>query len=89
MDAENRQTHASSPILLILFTCLFFIENSKMMKSNLNTTRIFCIGRNYAGHIKELKNTIPAKPVILSNPQPVWSVQEKKFIFLNMDMRWR
>ncbi len=31
-------------------------------------TRIFCIGRNYVEHAKELENKIPTKPVIFMKP---------------------
>jgi len=31
--------------------------------------KIFCIGRNYAEHIKELGNEIPESPVIFSKPE--------------------
>ena len=30
--------------------------------------RVFCIGRNYAAHAKELKNDIPDEPVIFCKP---------------------
>lgn len=30
--------------------------------------RIFCIGRNYAEHIKELQNAVPAKPIFFLKP---------------------
>lgn len=30
--------------------------------------RIFCIGRNYAGHARELGNAIPAEPVVFMKP---------------------
>ncbi|HEY9998963.1 TPA: fumarylacetoacetate hydrolase family protein, partial [Neisseria meningitidis] len=29
---------------------------------------IFCIGRNYAAHIEELKNEIPSEPVVFMKP---------------------
>lgn len=31
--------------------------------------KIFCVGRNYAEHAKELKNEIPAEPVIFLKPK--------------------
>ncbi|MEO8116781.1 MAG: fumarylacetoacetate hydrolase family protein [Bacteroidota bacterium] len=31
--------------------------------------KIFCVGRNYAEHAKELKNEIPAEPVIFIKPK--------------------
>ena len=31
--------------------------------------KIFCVGRNYAEHAKELKNDIPTEPVIFIKPK--------------------
>ena len=31
--------------------------------------KIFCIGRNYADHAKEMKNELPAEPVIFMKPK--------------------
>lgn len=31
--------------------------------------KIFCIGRNYADHAKELNNKVPSKPLIFMKPQ--------------------
>lgn len=31
--------------------------------------KIFCIGRNYAGHAKELNNDIPEEPIIFMKPK--------------------
>ena len=31
--------------------------------------KIFCVGRNYAEHAKELKNEVPAAPVIFMKPR--------------------
>ena len=30
--------------------------------------KIWCVGRNYAGHVKELKNELPTEPLIFMNP---------------------
>lgn len=30
--------------------------------------KIFCIGRNYAAHAKELKNEVPKKPIVFMKP---------------------
>lgn len=38
------------------------------MKSDLNCARIFCIGRNYVEHVRELSNTVPTKPVVFIKP---------------------
>jgi len=31
--------------------------------------RVFCIGRNYVGHVSELKSAIPEKPVVFIKPE--------------------
>ena len=31
--------------------------------------KIFCVGRNYAEHAKELNNEVPAEPVIFLKPK--------------------
>lgn len=36
--------------------------------AKLNTMKILCIGRNYAAHIQELKNEVPAEPVFFLKP---------------------
>lgn len=38
------------------------------MSPALPVTRIFCIGRNYAEHAKELNNPLPERPVIFMKP---------------------
>ncbi len=38
------------------------------MKSDLNCARVFCIGRNYVEHVRELSNTVPTKPVVFIKP---------------------
>lgn len=35
---------------------------------NINSGRIFCIGRNYAEHAAELSNAVPKSPVIFMKP---------------------
>lgn len=30
--------------------------------------RIWCVGRNYAGHVRELENELPAEPLIFTKP---------------------
>jgi len=39
-----------------------------MVKKDSNIPRVFCIGRNYAGHVDEMSNTIPEKPVVFIKP---------------------
>ncbi len=43
--------------------------------------RLFCIGRNYAEHAKELNNTIPDKPVVFMKPDTA-IVRERMPFFL-------
>jgi len=38
-------------------------------KKSLEARRVFCIGRNYADHIKELSDQVPEKPVIFMKPE--------------------
>jgi len=42
--------------------------NIKVGGKSFEAGRVFCIGRNYAAHAKELKNDIPAEPVIFCKP---------------------
>lgn len=42
--------------------------NIKLAEEVYLPQRVFCIGRNYAAHIKELKNQIPEEPVIFLKP---------------------
>jgi 2-keto-4-pentenoate hydratase/2-oxohepta-3-ene-1,7-dioic acid hydratase in catechol pathway len=44
------------------------MENENMAKDYLDTTRVFCIGRNYVEHVHELSNVMPAKPVVFIKP---------------------
>ena len=39
-----------------------------MVKRDLDTARIFCIGRNYVEHVRELSNIVPTKPVVFIKP---------------------
>lgn len=39
------------------------------MNTNIEAMKIFCIGRNYAEHAKELGNEIPDEPVIFMKPK--------------------
>ncbi|TVQ51707.1 MAG: FAA hydrolase family protein, partial [Saprospirales bacterium] len=43
--------------------------------------KIFCIGRNYSEHIKELKNEVPDEPVVFMKPPGALLVQNKPFYF--------
>ncbi len=37
-------------------------------KNSFSPNRIFCIGRNYVEHVRELNNPMPARPVIFMKP---------------------
>jgi 2-keto-4-pentenoate hydratase/2-oxohepta-3-ene-1,7-dioic acid hydratase in catechol pathway len=39
-----------------------------MAQSNLSIARVFCIGRNYVEHVRELSNIVPTKPVVFIKP---------------------
>ena len=39
-----------------------------MPKHNLNAARVFCVGRNYVEHVRELSNIVPEKPVVFIKP---------------------
>lgn len=40
----------------------------RMGKTHIDPSRLFFVGMNYAGHVKELDNVIPDKPVIFMKP---------------------
>jgi len=39
-----------------------------MVESSPNIARVFCIGRNYVEHVRELSNVLPTKPVVFIKP---------------------
>ncbi len=43
--------------------------------------KIFCVGRNYAEHAKELKNEIPAEPVIFLKPKSALLLANTPFYY--------
>ena len=43
--------------------------------------KIFCVGRNYAEHAKELNNEIPEEPVIFMKPKTAYAPQPSAFIY--------
>jgi len=43
--------------------------------------KIFCIGRNYADHAKELKNEIPDRPVIFMKPETAIVRKNQPFFY--------
>jgi len=45
--------------------------------------KIFCVGRNYAEHAKELKNEVPAAPVIFMKPHTALLTDNQDFYYPN------
>ncbi len=43
--------------------------------------KILCIGRNYAGHAKELNNPVPERPVVFMKPATALLVNGKPFFY--------
>ena len=43
--------------------------------------KIFCIGRNYADHAKELNNPVPTEPLIFMKPPTALLVSNKPFFY--------
>lgn len=43
--------------------------------------KIFCIGRNYAAHVEELKNETPGAPVIFMKPPTALLMDNKPFYY--------
>jgi acylpyruvate hydrolase len=43
--------------------------------------KIFCIGRNYADHAKELNNPVPSEPLIFMKPPTALVVNNKPFYY--------
>ena len=43
--------------------------------------KIFCVGRNYADHAKELKNEVPENPVIFMKPKSALLANPSIFIY--------
>jgi 2-keto-4-pentenoate hydratase/2-oxohepta-3-ene-1,7-dioic acid hydratase in catechol pathway len=43
--------------------------------------KIFCIGRNYTEHAKELNNPLPAKPVFFLKPDTSLVIRNRPFFF--------
>lgn len=41
--------------------------------------KIICVGRNYAGHIKELENEVPSEPVIFMKPDTAILLKKQPF----------
>lgn len=44
------------------------MTQKKIPGTDLNVQNIFCIGRNYAEHAKELNNPVPSSPVVFLKP---------------------
>ncbi|HNB82311.1 MAG TPA: fumarylacetoacetate hydrolase family protein, partial [Chitinophagaceae bacterium] len=43
--------------------------------------KIFCVGRNYSEHARELKNEIPGEPVIFMKPPTALLSNQKDFYY--------
>ena len=43
--------------------------------------KIFCIGRNYAEHAKELNNAVPTKPLVFMKPPTALLLENKPFFY--------
>ncbi len=43
--------------------------------------KIFCIGRNYADHAKELNNAVPTEPVIFMKPPTALLINNRPFYY--------
>lgn len=43
--------------------------------------KIFCIGRNYVEHAKELNNAVPTKPLIFMKPPTALLLEDKPFYY--------
>ena len=43
--------------------------------------KIFCIGRNYADHAKELNNPVPTEPLVFMKPPTALVVNDKPFYY--------
>ncbi len=43
--------------------------------------KIFCVGRNYADHAKELGNAVPENPVIFMKPPSALLMKDKNFYY--------
>ncbi len=43
--------------------------------------KIFCVGRNYVDHAKELNNEVPENPVIFMKPEPALLADPAKFAY--------
>lgn len=43
--------------------------------------KIFCIGRNYVDHAKELNNPLPTEPVVFSKPNSAMLINGKPFYY--------
>lgn len=45
--------------------------------------KIFCVGRNYAEHAKELNNAVPENPLIFMKPPTALLKDDKPFYYPN------
>ena len=52
-----------------------------MVRNNSNCARVFCIGRNYVEHVRELSNVVPTKPVVFIKPASCLVAPKEKIHF--------
>ena len=43
--------------------------------------KIFCIGRNYADHAKELNNPVPSQPLVFMKPSTAMLIENRDFYY--------
>jgi len=51
------------------------------LKPNLVQMKIFCVGRNYSEHAKELNNELPTEPVIFLKPKSALVIANSPFYY--------
>lgn len=57
------------------------VEANKTKKIKSPSMKIFCVGRNYVDHAKEMKNEVPTEPVIFLKPKTALLVPGTPFYY--------
>ena len=67
----------------IFFFIIFIsvISNNEKPKTKSCTMKIFCVGRNYSEHAKELNNELPSDPVIFLKPKSALLLPHTPFYY--------
>jgi acylpyruvate hydrolase len=65
---------------LLLF-CKVFKKSHILLITQSSFMKIFCIGRNYAEHAKELNNAVPTKPLIFMKPPTALLLENKPLFY--------